>query len=265
MEVGWRRRDGATVIERLFQSGSSKARCPRDPDRGCPDVALLNTAGGLTGGDRQDTLVRWAPDTCAGATTQAAERVYRSAGGKARVTTALDVGDRAFAEWLPQETILFESAALDRGLLLGLTGSGQALALETLVFGRTAMGERLARVDLSDRIEIRRDGQLQWLDVTRLATPADTVLLGGALGGGSLAVATLIYAAPDAPALLPALRTCLDGIAVPAAATALDGLVVMRFHHSDTASLRRSLVQVVGRVRATVAALPPRLPRLWHS
>ncbi|HVZ13183.1 MAG TPA: urease accessory protein, partial [Bauldia sp.] len=45
--------DGAhTRLAENVQSGSAKARFPRPTDPSCMDVVLLNTAGGLTGGDR---------------------------------------------------------------------------------------------------------------------------------------------------------------------------------------------------------------------
>ncbi|TVQ29229.1 MAG: urease accessory protein [Geminicoccaceae bacterium] len=265
LDVVWKRRGAATVLARLFQEGAFKARLPRDVERGGPDVALINLAGGLTGGDRMHGCITFQAGTVAGATTQAAEKVYKSAGGAAEVVTDLVVEDGAWAEWLPQETILFEGAALDRRTTLHLAPQARLLFVEPLVFGRLAMGEVPTALRLVDRIELRREGALVWLDVTRLEPPTTPLLARPALGHGLRALATILYAAPDAAEALPVIREALEGLPLPGAATRLDGLVVVRFHGADPLALRRSLVTLLARMRVALGGLPPRLPRLWHS
>lgn len=265
LDVVWRARDGVTRIDRLFQEGALQARLPRDHGRGCPDVATINTGGGLTGGDRMATAIRYGAGTAAGATTQAAEKIYRAAGGVAAVRTDLVVEADAWAEWLPQETILFDGCALERYLRIDLAGSGRLLLVEPLVFGRLAMGENVARLHLVDRIEVVRDGRLTWLDVTRMATPADRLLDQPALGGGLRALATVVYAGADAATALAVLRDGLAEVGLAAAATRLDALVIARLHGPDPLALRRALVTLLAQARAALAGLPPRLPRLWHS
>ncbi len=264
-EVRWKRRDGHTVLDRLFQEGAAKARLPRDAERGCPDVALINLAGGLTGGDRMHGCLTWRAGTVAGATTQAAEKVYRSAGGAVEVATELVVEAGAWAEWLPQETILFAGAALERRLTLRLAPDARALVVEPLVFGRLAMGEVATGLHLIDRIELHVGERLTWLDVTRMTGCTEPLLDRPALGGGLRALATVLYAAADAADALPVVREALAGLPAPGAATRLDGAVVVRFHGPDPLAVRRSLVALLPRLRAALGGLPPRLPRLWHS
>ncbi len=265
LEVRWKRRGAATVLDRLFQEGALKARLPKDHDRGCPDVTLINLAGGLTGGDRLHLRLTFPAGTVAGATTQAAEKVYRTAGGFGEVATEIAVDDGAWAEWLPQETILFDGAALRRRLTLRLSGGARALLVEPVVFGRLAMGEAPARLDWVDRIELHVDDRLAWLDVARLAPPTLPLLDAPPLGGGLRAMATVLYAGPDAADALPVVREAMADLPLPGAATRLDGVVVVRFHGPDPWALRRSLVALLPRLRAALGGLPPQLPRLWHS
>jgi urease accessory protein len=129
---------GARLTD-LAQAGSAKAMMPRMHGR-APEVVFLNTAGGLTGGDRLD----YAVDLAGGhvvATTQTAERAYRSAAGVAEVTTRLTLAPGRTLHWLPQEVILFDGAALDRRLEVEMAGDATLILLETLVLGRAAMGE----------------------------------------------------------------------------------------------------------------------------
>jgi urease accessory protein len=66
-----KRRGDATVLDRLYQSGSLKARLFRPEPRHCAEAVLLNTSGGLVGGDRLFHDIRWGPATHAAVTTPA--------------------------------------------------------------------------------------------------------------------------------------------------------------------------------------------------
>ncbi|MEM7320604.1 MAG: urease accessory protein UreD, partial [Pseudomonadota bacterium] len=76
-----KRRADRTVLDRLRQSGSMKGLFPRDPGRNMQAV-LVNTGGGVTGGDRFETAIHAAADTTLTVTTQACERAYRAQPGQ---------------------------------------------------------------------------------------------------------------------------------------------------------------------------------------
>ena len=114
--VTFRSRGGRTCLDRLFQEGCAKLRFPRPLGTEDPQAIIINTAGGLTGGDRFGADVILSVGAAASVTTQACERVYRSLGDTAKVHNRLVVGAGAQLDWLPQETILFEGARLDRTL-----------------------------------------------------------------------------------------------------------------------------------------------------
>jgi urease accessory protein len=241
----------------LSQAGSAKAMLPRMHGR-APEVVFLNTAGGLTGGDRLDYAVDVA-DGLAVATTQTAERAYRSTGGVARVTTRLTVGAGATLHWLPQELILFDGAALDRRLEVELGSGATVILLETLVLGRAAMGETVRSLHLRDRRRVTRDGRPLMIEALRL-DDAD-LARGGAAGlDGARALSTLTLLSEDAPDRLAQLRAAhpADG-PVRAAASAWDGRLTARYLSADAYALRRA----VGRAVATLTRLP--LPRVWQT
>src|SRR6218665_271998 len=111
--------DGRTRLTTLYQEGCAKIRLPHTHDPSLQAV-LINTAGGLTGGDDVAWQVNAAPGARMVLTTQAWGRVYRSLGDDAKVRTRIEVGAGAHLDWLPQETILFEGARLDRSLEVDL-------------------------------------------------------------------------------------------------------------------------------------------------
>ena len=164
-------RDGRTVLEGLRQQGSAKAFLPRvdSPD---PEIVFLNTAGGLTGGDKLSYSVSVGARGRATAATQTAERAYRAAQDVAQVEVRLRVGAGAELHWLPQETILFDGAALDRRTEVDLAPDARFLMVETVVLGRAAMGEAVAVLDFTDRRIIRRDGVPVMVEPLRFDTDA---------------------------------------------------------------------------------------------
>ncbi len=195
VEIGLLVRDGSTRLERLYQSGCSKAFLPKTHGRP-PEAVLVNTAGGVTGGDRIDHAVSAGAGVRLAVTTQAAERVYRALAGAARIETRLAAGDGASLDWLPQETILFDEGRLRAGWRWISPGDAAFTGLEMLALGRAAMGETVARGAIADQWRIRRTGgscmprPCGWRATSGRATE------GAATLGGRRALATLIHAAP---------------------------------------------------------------------
>ena len=261
LSVSFRVRGGRTVIGRLEQAGCLRARLPR-PERGAlAGAVIMNTAGGIASGDRLATAVVWEAEAAATVSAAAAERVYRARPGEAAalVRTSLDVGEGGIAEWLPQETILFDAARLDRTLAVTLADSASFLAVEALVFGRTARGEAMRSGLLRDRLEISRGGRLVLADSIRLDGDIAAALARPAVACGGVAVASVIRAGPGGEAARDRLRHALAGLAgAEAGATFRDGLVVGRIVARDGASLRRAVL-------ASLAALRQDrpVPRVW--
>lgn len=242
----------------LRQSGSAKAMLPRAHGT-APEVVFLNTSGGLTAGDRLDYALRLGDGMSARATTQTAERAYRAEGGAAEARVTLSLGPRAGLDWLPQETILFDGAALRRRTLVELAPDARFLGIETVVLGRAAMGEAVARLALDDTRIIRRDGRLLLVDPFRLTDKALARAGGRALLGGARAVATLILVGPDAESALLAVRAELDEPGVDGAASAFDGRLLLRALAQDAWPLRRQMLRLIGLL------CPGGAPRCWQT
>jgi urease accessory protein len=259
-EVAVSRRDGAIRLDRLFQQGCAKARLPR-PAGEAPEVVLINTAGGVTGGDRIAWHLEAGPGSALVATSQAAERVYRSAGGAARVETRLLLGEGARLEWLPQETILFDGGRLDRGLDAEMAPDASLLVVEALVLGRAAHGETVTSGTVLDRWRIRRGGRLVHAEALRLDGDIAGATAGVATLGGGRALATVVAVAADAGLRVGAARRALeglDGVAAAASAKAEDVLVV-RMLAVEARALRAALIRFLMAFRSAP------LPRVWTS
>lgn len=260
-EVAVSFRGGRVRLDRLFQQGCAKALLPRTYG-GPPEAVLINTSGGVTGGDRLDYALTSGPGAALTVTTQAAERIYRSSGGAGRISTRLELGAGATLDWLPQETILFEGGRLERKLEVDMAEDARLTALETLVLGRAAMGETLEHAFFSDHWRIRRAGRITHAEALRIDGGCDGGI-GRATGGmatlrGARALATLVHVSPEAEARLDGARALLSGIdGVEAAATARNGVLTLRFLSPDNAPLRAGLIRFLMAFRAGP------LPRVW--
>lgn len=256
-QVAMQRRNGTTRLARLHQSGAAKVLWPR-VEGPVPEAVLLNTAGGLTGGDRLAFGIGLDADTALTATTQAAERVYRARDGVAEVANRATLGERARLRWLPQETILFDGCALSRRLDVEMPSSATLLALEALVLGRSAMGETLTRGRIDDQWRIRRDGRLVHAEAFRAEGDLSVLRRGAATLAGTAALATLVLVAPDAEARRDPVRAALTGLAaVTAAASARNGILVLRLRAPAASALRPALLCALAALGAGLA------PRVW--
>lgn len=234
---------GATRIRGLRQSGSLKLVFPKTHR---PDVeaVIVNTAGGITGGDCIDIAAELKAGATLTLTTQAAERAYLAQLGEiAKVQTVIKVGPDAQLNWLPQELILFDGSAINRRLTIDLAKDARLLMVEHMVFGRTAMGERLNKVTFADHVRVSRDGQPLYLDGVRLGEDATGHLDRPAIAGGARAMASLVYVAPDAPAHLENVRKLLPDAAGASLMSA--DVLVMRLLATDGFEMRRSLIPVL--------------------
>jgi urease accessory protein len=239
----------------LRQAGSLRALFPA-PAGGALQAAMINTAGGITGGDRFFIEAEAAAGAALTLTTQAAERAYRAQPGETgRLSTRLTVAGGARLDWLPQETILYRGCALERTLTAELAPDARLLLAEPVIFGRGAMGERLDTASFRDRIEIRRGGRLLLRDGWRLAGDVAAQLDRPQVAGGAGAMASVLYLAPDAEAQLPRLRAMLPETA--GASLVEPDLLYLRLLAPDGWLLRAALVPILTRLHRGP------LPRPW--
>lgn len=244
-----------SVIDGLRQSGAYKVLFPHGKDH--LEAILINTAGGITGGDSFAIEASAGSGSTLTLSTQAAERAYGAHPGQAgSLTTRLVVKEDATLNWLPQETILFENSALHRKLRADLAGTARFLMVEPVIFGRQAMGETLRNAEFCDRIEIRRSRKMLYLDGCHLAGDISAQLERPGLGRGAHAMASLVWVAPEARGALEATRNL---IGTSGGASMLhDDVMVVRLLAQDGFELRQSLVPLLDRLTQK------KLPQSWR-
>jgi Urease accessory protein UreH len=216
---------------------------------------IVNTGGGMTGGDRLKVEIALGEGARLIAGTAAAEKIYRSTGPDAEMDVKLDIDEGAQLAWLPQETILFDRARLSRRIDVDLAESASLLMAEAVVFGRAAMGEAMRQGFFADRWRVRRSGKLIFADSARLDGAVAETLAAPASAAGGIAIATVLMAPSDG-GKLAAVRALSEQFTGEVGISAWGGIAVARLCAKDGAALRHDLIVLL-------AALGASVPRLW--
>ncbi len=256
---------GRTRIRDLGQDGCLKLRFPRVLPDAPLEAVMVNLSGGVAAGDRLSADVACGPGARLTLCGQASERCYRARAGDrpARIAVTLTIGPAATLEWLPQETILFDQARLDRSLEVEMASDARFLAVESRVFGRTGSGERRRSLWLRDGMRIRRAGLLLLCERLRWEGDASAALHRAAVGGGATSSATVVLVAPDVQARLEPLRAVLTARGqegAVAAASCWNGLLMVRVLATQDLAHREMLRRVLRQLRDG-----RELPRVWQT
>jgi urease accessory protein len=254
---------GTTRQARLFEEGPLRLRCPNSL-AGALEAMIVNTAGGVAGGDSLQLHLSVDENARLTVTTAAAEKIYRSLGADAVIDVYLKVESGAALAWLPQETILFDQARLRRTIRINVAKDAQLVFAETVVFGRTGRGEEVARGRLIDRWHLYCDGRLLHAESLRLDGAIAEKLAHRAVTGGNVAIATvLIY--PGDEMIAEALR--VQKFCGEVGLSAWKGMAIARLCARDGATLKRDLIALLGNpdFAAAQSGLRVALPRLWAS
>jgi urease accessory protein len=246
--------DGTSRRRQVAEDGSLRVRFPT-PQATELEAVIVNTAGGVAGGDHHELDISVQDNAQLVVTTAAAEKIYRSLGPDAEIAVKLKVSAGGRLLWLPQEMILFDRCRLSRRIDVELAGDASLIIAEMVVFGRSAMGEVVEAGSFIDRWRVRRDGRLLFAETLRLDGAVADKLAEPAVAAGGIAVATVLVV-PGDDALVACVRKFRDGFIGEVGISAWNGLAVARFCAKDSASLRHDLVSVL-------TALGTPLPRLW--
>ena len=248
------RMSGDTVAMEIDEQGPLRLRFPRIKAADALDTVIVNTGGGVVGGDRLEFEIDAREGAAVSVTSQAAEKIYRSAAAAARISLRLSAAPRARLVWVPQETILFDRSRVSRSIEADMSADASLTICESVVFGRAAMGEQLKSGSLQDRWRIRRDGKLVFADAVTLEGSIGNVLSGPAVAAGANGFATIVQVAPDAESKIDAVRAALAGEDIEAGASAFGGFLLARLLARDNLALRSAVLAALH----ALGAEPPR-------
>jgi len=252
-----------TRITDMYQQFPTRVMLPKIGDGAVNEAVIINSSGGIAGGDRLDIEVIVLDGASVAVTSQAAEKIYRALDRPARIATRLRAHKAAKLAWLPQETIVFDRARIRRQTEIDLSSGAELIALEWLVLGRTARGEKVVSGHIADTWRVRRDGRLIWADGFYVADGGFTQLHRKALLSNCQAIGTLIYFGPALEARLRFLRDIALSLGCPCAATSVGALIIVRLAALAGVALRRGLCSLLEKFGKELGPGPFRVPKMW--
>ncbi|HTH33246.1 MAG TPA: urease accessory protein UreD [Xanthobacteraceae bacterium] len=235
---------GGSRRGRVHEAGSLRVRFPNGQSQAALDAVIVNSAGGMTGGDRFTIDIQVGAGATLTVTTAAAEKIYRSLGPDTEIAIKLDVAPGGTLKWLPQETIVFDGVRLRRAIDVDLARDTNLLLAEACVFGRSAMGEVVTDGSIFDRWRVRAGGAFVLAETLRLDDKIAQRLAQRATAAESVAVASVIKI-PGSDDDAAAVRTLQEQFVGEVGVSAWNGLAMARLVAADGAALRRDLVAVL--------------------
>jgi urease accessory protein len=151
---------------------------------------------------------------------------------------------------------MFDQARLWRRIEIDLAETASLLLCEIVVFGRSAMGERMRRGEFVDRWRMRRGGRLVFAETIRLAGDIGEKLARPAIAKAGVAIGTALIV-PGDDALVERIRELSNSFGGEVGISCWNGFAMARFCAQDAARLRGDMMAVLGRASGSA------LPRLW--
>lgn len=253
-QLSVKQRDHKTRIDNLYQVGCAKIRIPNTFGQDLQAV-MINSSGGMTGGDKLEWQFDVGAKTALTVTSQACERVYKAVEDTARTDVSISIGQNASLAWLPQETILFDGGSFARTINVDMDETSRLLMVEPIVFGRAAMDETVAQGYLRDQWRIRQNGKLIHAENMLMDGDIENQLQSNSMTKGDIATASVLLIAPDADAHIPAIRAILG---THGGASFWQGKLLVRLTAPSSYALRAILIPIINQLNngATV-------PKIW--
>jgi urease accessory protein len=226
-------------------------------------VYLLHPPGGIVAGDRLTVRVHVASGARALITTPAATKFYRSEGRIAEQTQLLRVSEGASLEWLPQETIVFGSAAVRTRTRVELEPGATFCGWDMVCLGRAASGDHFDSGRLQQAFEIWQGEHPLWIERAEFDANAPVRRAPWGLGGHRV-FGTFVCTGHNAAAVAAA-RAAVDSEDASElfAVSQLRAAIVCRYLGSSTERARHVFTQAWAALRPLVLGRSASLPRIW--
>lgn len=261
------RRGDGTILAASRHEGPLRIQKALYPEgRDICHAIVLHPPAGICGGDRLHIEVEVGAEAQALLTTPGAGKWYRSAGALAEQAVNLKVSRGGTAEWLPQESIVFDAAQARMRTSVELAAGARYIGVETLCLGRRASGETFARGQLQLATDIRLDGKLLWRERGRIE--GGSALLDSPIGLAGLTVCSTVIAA-GAEVDAETLAACRQATPTEAGAqfgvTTMPNLFVGRYLGHSSEAARAWFVELWRALRPAFIGRDMVVPRIWNT
>lgn len=227
---------------------------------------VLNTAGGVVGGDDLTQTIHLQPNANTLITTAAAAKIYRSNGQIATQKINLQLEDNACLEWLPQETIIFDGAMYQQDIRVELGQNATWFAWDIIRLGRSARGERFKEGKWRSHTEVWQQGYPLWIDRQELVPSKEVLDSPHGLSGYPVIGNLICLGQPISDTMIDQIRllwiNANDQGEMGITQTLGEGLSC-RYRGFSTTQARHWLTLVWHYLRQSLLERSPIIPRVW--
>lgn len=268
LSLSYERTPIGTVLKRSLHEGPlrvQKALYPEGDDI-CHTV-IIHPPAGIAGGDTLDIQVSVGKDSHVALSTPSATKWYKSFKNPATQIVQFELGENAKLDWLPQENLFFKGANSNLITKLNLPASASFIGWDALMLGRHASGEEWSSGHIHLLNEIRRDGQLIWIENGHIDAEDPYSQSLPQLGSWPVC-ATLLALGPQCSnhlaenlsEMMPWTDSIRAGVTLMP-----QGIVIVRAVSIDIEMARNWMIDVWTRLRPIVHGVPAQPLRLWAS
>lgn len=267
LQLGLTCKNDKTVLSTRRHKGPLTLQRPFYPEQdGTCHLYILHPPGGIVGGDSLNIDVFCEKNTSTLITTPGASKFYKSNGFTAWQKQNLIVKENANLEWLPQETILFDTAIVDSSTKVKLGKKSSFIGWEIVSFGRPACKEEFLQGMFKQSFEIWEEGEPLLIDRVTINDRAEVFnSLWGLQSQPVMGLLTVVN--NDSKKLAIAclkIQQMIDDVS-RLSVTITGSVLVCRCLDTNSMSIRNIFIEIWKTIRLLVLDKEPCEPRIWAT
>lgn len=272
LDLGLVKTERGTVLRRCRHQGPLYVQKPFYPEgRELAHLYLLHPPGGMVSGDDLRISVTTEENAQVLITTPGAGRIYRARPDRRlqKQHIQLNVSTNSTLEWLPLENIIFPDASTDLSMDIQLAEGASVIAWEITCFGLPASGESFDRGEVSQQMQVNRNGRIKLRERLNLNPQANSLMRNKA-GLAGCSVNALMIAGPFADAaaintLIDQLREVCDQGEALAAVSLNDEFLQVRYLGDCSEAARLLFTECWKHIRPQLIGRDGCEPRIWAT
>ena len=261
-----------TRLRRKGSFGPLYIQKPFYPEGNLCHLYLLHPPGGVAGGDQLNFHAEVKNGAQVLFTNPAATKFLRSDSKLAQQQQFIKVADSASAEWLPQETIVFNEAHAQNKTVVRLDGSAAFVGCEVVSLGRPANQEKFVSGSYESLLRLERycattdRYRVIFLDHQRYTGASNSLDKSWGLAGKP--VFGMMVATPVDEDILDSFRRLQDKLSSPEEpvySTLIGNVMVLRCVGESTSKVLAQLRSRWSLLRPKMLQREPHTPDIWRT